>query len=263
MRFQPTLPARRAPGGALRRNGSAGAASGRSENTLLRQKGDLDRPQLRDPAGVSLLTLREGDEEPEKGTLSPSAAQRMCSEDFFAQTVTPSETTMQVAAGAAVASMSQPRHMTPCVFRCAACRAAGHGNGHRPYGACVFLCAGLHDLFDRSADVVDLVLRQYYAGGYKQTSRHGNCRQGSSGGACTPCMLFKRQIDRERVAKSAGFASAAAMDARHEQNMKLMREGGVGALVQVYRVTSMAEVDEALDAILMQRTTLAETNEAE
>ena len=108
---------------------------------------------------------------------------------------------MQVAAGAAVASISQPRHMTPCVFRCAACRAAGHGNG-----ACVFLCAGLHDLFDRKADVVDLdqSLRHYYAGGYKHT-RRGNCRQGSSGGPCTPCMLFNRQILRERMAKSADF----------------------------------------------------------
>ena len=34
---------------------------------------------------------------------------------------------------------------------CAACRAAGHGDG-----ACVMLCAGLHALFDGKADVVDL-----------------------------------------------------------------------------------------------------------
>jgi len=48
-------------------------------------------------------------------------------------------------------------HMTPCACHCAACRAAGHGNG-----ACVVLCAGLHTLFDGKADVVDLVLRHYY-----------------------------------------------------------------------------------------------------
>jgi len=35
---------------------------------------------------------------------------------------------------------------------CAACRAAGHGDG-----ACVMLCAGLHALFDGKADVVDTV----------------------------------------------------------------------------------------------------------
>ena len=40
---------------------------------------------------------------------------------------------------------------------CAACRAAGHGDG-----ACVVLCAGLHALFDGKADVADLVLRHYY-----------------------------------------------------------------------------------------------------
>ena len=55
--------------------------------------------------------------------------------------------------------MSQPCHMTPCACHCAACRAAGHGNG-----ACVILCAGLHDFFDGKADVVDLVLRHYYHG---------------------------------------------------------------------------------------------------
>ena len=67
----------------------------------------------------------------------------------------------------AAAGASRCRHMTPCACHCAACRAAGHGDG-----ACVFvpkqlgeelergfLCAGLHDLFDRKADVVDLVLR--------------------------------------------------------------------------------------------------------
>jgi len=53
-----------------------------------------------------------------------------------------------VAAGA-----PQPSHMTPCACHCAAC----HGNG-----ACVILCAGLHDFFDGKADVVDLVLRHYF-----------------------------------------------------------------------------------------------------
>ena len=57
----------------------------------------------------------------------------------------------------AAADAAQPRHMTPCGCHCAACLAAGHGNG-----ACVVLCAGLHVLFDGKADVVDLVLRHYY-----------------------------------------------------------------------------------------------------
>jgi len=55
------------------------------------------------------------------------------------------------------AGAPQPSHMTPCACHCAACRAAGHGDG-----ACVVLCAGLHTLFDGKADVVDLVLRHYY-----------------------------------------------------------------------------------------------------
>ena len=55
------------------------------------------------------------------------------------------------------AGAPQPRHMTPCACHCAACRAAGHGDG-----ACVVLCAGLHALFDGKADVVDMVLRHYY-----------------------------------------------------------------------------------------------------
>ena len=55
------------------------------------------------------------------------------------------------------AGVPQPRHMTPCVCHCAACRAAGHGDG-----ACVVLCAGLHALFDGKADVVDLVFENYY-----------------------------------------------------------------------------------------------------
>ena len=50
-----------------------------------------------------------------------------------------------------------PRHTAPCVCHCAACRAAGHGDG-----ACVVLCAGLHAVFDGKADVVDQILRQYY-----------------------------------------------------------------------------------------------------
>ena len=54
-------------------------------------------------------------------------------------------------------------HMAPCVCHCAACRAAGHGDG-----ACVVLCAGLHALFDGKADVVDLVLR------------HGSCGCGTA-----------------------------------------------------------------------------------
>jgi len=55
------------------------------------------------------------------------------------------------------AGAPQPSHMTPCACHCAACRAAGHGDG-----ACVVLCAGLHALFDGKADVADLVLRHYY-----------------------------------------------------------------------------------------------------
>ena len=54
-------------------------------------------------------------------------------------------------------AQSQPRHMMPCACHCAACRAAGHGDG-----VCVVLCAGLHALFDGKADVVDLCLRHYY-----------------------------------------------------------------------------------------------------
>jgi WD40 repeat protein len=55
------------------------------------------------------------------------------------------------------AGAPQP-HMTPCVCHCAACRAAGHGNG-----ACVVLCGGLHALFDGKADVVELVLHHHGA----------------------------------------------------------------------------------------------------
>ena len=55
------------------------------------------------------------------------------------------------------AGAAQPRHMMPCACHCAACRAAGHGDG-----ACVVLCAGLHALFDGKADVVDLCLQHYY-----------------------------------------------------------------------------------------------------
>jgi len=55
------------------------------------------------------------------------------------------------------AGAPQPRHMMPCACHCAACRAAGHGDG-----ACVVLCAGLHALFDGKADVVDVLLRHYY-----------------------------------------------------------------------------------------------------
>jgi len=56
------------------------------------------------------------------------------------------------------AAGSAPRHMTPCVCHCAACRAAGHGN------KCVVLRKGLLRLFDSKADVVDLVLRHYHRG---------------------------------------------------------------------------------------------------
>ena len=49
-------------------------------------------------------------------------------------------------------------HMTPCACHCAACRAAGHGN------ECVMLRMGLLRLFYDKADIVDLVLRQYYHG---------------------------------------------------------------------------------------------------
>jgi len=56
------------------------------------------------------------------------------------------------------AAGSAPRHMTPCVCHCAACRAAGHGN------KCVVLRMGLLRLFDNQADVVDLVLRHYHGG---------------------------------------------------------------------------------------------------
>ena len=57
----------------------------------------------------------------------------------------------------AAAGASRCRRMTPCACHCAACRAAGHGDG-----ACVVLCAGLHALLAGKADVVDLVLRHYY-----------------------------------------------------------------------------------------------------
>ena len=59
--------------------------------------------------------------------------------------------------GAAGSAAPQPGHMAPCACHCAACRAAGH-NGT----ACVFLCAGLHDLFDGKADIVGVVLRHYH-----------------------------------------------------------------------------------------------------
>ena len=52
--------------------------------------------------------------------------------------------------------------MTPCACHCAACRAAGHGNGW-----CVVLRKGLIRLFHGKADIVDLVfffLRHYYRG---------------------------------------------------------------------------------------------------
>ena len=64
------------------------------------------------------------------------------------------------------AGAPQPRHMAPCACHCAACGAAGHGDG-----ACVVLCAGLHALFDGRADVVDLVLRHYYGAGGWGTAR--------------------------------------------------------------------------------------------
>eukprot|EP00802_Teleaulax_amphioxeia_P021534 Tamp_21898.p1 GENE.Tamp_21898~~Tamp_21898.p1 ORF type:complete len:172 (-),score=18.19 Tamp_21898:603-1118(-) len=54
----------------------------------------------------------------------------------------------------AAAGASRCRHMTPCACHCAACRAAGHGDG-----VCVALCAGLHELFDGKGDVADLILR--------------------------------------------------------------------------------------------------------
>ena len=80
----------------------------------------------------------------------------------------------KVAAGA-----PQPSHMTPCACHCAACRAAGHSNG-----ACVILCAGLHDLFDGKADVVDLVLRHYY-------SNYGACGWGTAHlGAAILCVQY-------------------------------------------------------------------------
>ena len=55
--------------------------------------------------------------------------------------------------GAAGAAAPQPGHMAPCACHCAACRAAGH-NGT----ACVFLCAGLHDLFDGRHHGFDLAV---------------------------------------------------------------------------------------------------------
>ena len=69
--------------------------------------------------------------------------------------------------------------MTPCVCHCAACRADGHG-----IGACVVLCAGLHDVFDGKADVVDLVLRHGAA-------RSGACRWGAARfGAVILCVQY-------------------------------------------------------------------------
>ena len=53
------------------------------------------------------------------------------------------------------AGAPQPRHMTPCVCHCAACRVAGHGS------ACVEIRKALLWLFGK-ADVVDVVLRHYY-----------------------------------------------------------------------------------------------------
>jgi len=73
----------------------------------------------------------------------------------------------------------QHRHMTPCVCHCAACRADGHG-----IGACVVLCAGLHDVFDGKADVVDLVLRHGAA-------HSGACRWGAARfGAVIICVQY-------------------------------------------------------------------------
>ena len=60
---------------------------------------------------------------------------------------------------------SAPRHMTPCVCHCAACRAAGHGN------KCVVLRMGLLRLFDGKSDIVDLVLRHYHGASGCDTAR--------------------------------------------------------------------------------------------
>ena len=91
--------------------------------------------------------------------------------------------------GAAGAAAPQPGHMAPCACHCAACRAAGH-NGT----ACVFLCAGLHDLFDGKADIVDVVLRQYHGACGWATARCDTaicCVQyGPAGDAIT---VFRRQ----------------------------------------------------------------------
>ena len=68
------------------------------------------------------------------------------------------------------------------------------------------------------------------------------------------CGEKKRLRARECVAKSAGFKSAAEMDARHFSNMARMRDGGVEAVFNVYPVRNMQDVDLALDQILTQKT---------
>ena len=50
-------------------------------------------------------------------------------------------------------------HMAPCVFQCSACRAAGHS-----HGMCMACAVGLHRLFAKNADDVDVVLLHYYSG---------------------------------------------------------------------------------------------------
>ena len=75
-------------------------------------------------------------------------------------------------------------------------------------------------------------------------------------------VLFQKQTWYTFGKGTAGISRCNGGE-RHKQNMELMRERGVGALFRVYHVTSMAEVCEALSAIIMQRATLAETNEAE
>ena len=65
-------------------------------------------------------------------------------------------------------------------------------------------------------------------------------------------MLFKRQIDDERVAKGCGFKSAAEMDKWSDDNLALMRERGVGALFPVYHVNSMQGAFEVFNHIIAQ-----------
>ena len=67
----------------------------------------------------------------------------------------PTVTCQKAQKGAAGSAAPQPGHMAPCACHCAACYAAGHN-----VTACVFLCAGLRDLFHEPG-IVKRILQQY------------------------------------------------------------------------------------------------------